>query len=63
MTASLADKKLNEPKLLTGVVDFMVSEDFFINFLRVYGSKSPTGVVVANLSPRVIDSKGLVGFT
>ena len=31
-----ANKNLNEPKLLTRVVDFMVSEDFFINFLWVY---------------------------
>ena len=35
-----ANKKLNEPKLLTWDVDFMVSEDFLIIFLRVYGSKS-----------------------
>ena len=39
----LANKRLDEHKLLTFDVDFMVSEDFLINFLRVYGSKSPTG--------------------
>ena len=26
--------------------DYMVSEDFLINVLSVYGSKSPTGVAV-----------------
>ena len=34
---SWADKKLNEPKLLTWDVDFMVSEDYlFIFFMRLW---------------------------
>ena len=33
-----ANKRLNEPKLLTWDVDFMVSEDFLNKFVSVYGS-------------------------
>ena len=42
-----ANMRLNEPKLLTWDVDFMVSE----GFLSVYGSKSPTCVVVPIWTP------------
>ena len=33
-----ANKKLNEPKLLTWDVDFMVSEDFLIIFYKSIGA-------------------------
>ena len=57
-----ANKRLNEPKLFTRDVDFMVSEDFLIIFYESMVGQSPTGVAVTNLNPWVIDCKRLAGF-
>ena len=48
-------KRLNEPKLLSWAVDFMVSGEFFYVSMRA-NVPPPPGVVEANLGPM-----GMVG--
>ena len=46
--------------IVAEIVSLKVSEDFLIIFYESMGANHPQ---VANLNPRVIDCKGLAGFT
>ena len=54
---------LNEPKLLTRVVDFMVSEGFFLSIFMSLWEQITQSCGGGQFEPRVIDSKVSVGFT